>query len=322
MTHAHGPQGHHHDYKASEKKHLRIALAVNSAVMLLEFIGGVVTGSLALLSDAGHMFTHIFALATSLIAILLASRIFTDRRSFGYYRAEILATFVNSLFLFFVVIGIAYEAILHLLHPAPIRVKEMIGIAVIGLAANLISFFILRKDSERDINIRAAFLHVLSDTLSSVFIILGGIAMYFKGWAFIDPLLGLGISLLILIWAWRLFRDSVDILLEAAPKEIDIDVLKKTLRNEIPQIRELHDIHLWVITSHLFTATLHVFLEDMTIRESEAVVARIQDVLRNKFSISHATIQIETLEEACRHREGIGECRPGTRAGANGKIHS
>jgi cobalt-zinc-cadmium efflux system protein len=305
---------HHHDYKVSERKHLIIAIAVNSAVMVLEFAGGILSGSLALLSDAGHMFTHIFALSTSFFAITLAARSFNDRKSFGYYRAEILATFVNSLFLFFVVVWIGYEAVMRILHPAPIKIGEMVGIALIGLATNLVSFFILREDSARDINIRSAFLHVLSDTFSSVFIILGGILIYFKGWYLIDPLLSVAISLLILIWAWRLFRDSVNILLESTPKEVDVQKVREALLKEIPEIRDVHDIHIWVITGHLYTATLHAFLKDMSVKESAAVVSRVQQVLSSRFRITHATVQAETLEEDCLHREGIGECADETHA--------
>ena len=311
MGHGRHEHPHHHgdhDYKAPARKHLRIAIAINAAVMVLEFAGGILSGSLALLSDAGHMFTHIFALSTSLIAILLASRSFNDRKSFGYFRAEILATFVNSLFLFFAVAWIAYEAILRILHPVPINVKEMVGIALVGLATNLASFFLLRGDSARDINIRSAFLHVLSDTFSSVFIILGGVLIYLKGWLLVDPVLSIGISLLILIWAVRLFRESANILLEATPRDVDVRNVKETLLRDVPGIRDVHDIHIWVITGHLYTATLHAFLEDMTIKESACVVARIQEVLKEKFSITHTTIQIETLEGDCSHREGIGGC--------------
>jgi len=308
--HSHGPGGHTHAYKSSEKKHLLIAVSVNGAVMVLEFVGGILSGSLALLSDAGHMFTHIFALSTSFFAIKLASRSFNDRKSFGYFRAEILATFVNSLFLFFVVIWIGYEAVLRILHPAPIKVGEMVGIALIGLVTNLVSFFILKEDSARDINIRAAFLHVLSDTFSSVFIILGGILIYFKGWTLIDPVLSVLISVLILIWAWRLFKESVNILLESTPKDVKVQEVRAALLENIPEIRDVHDIHIWVITGHLYTATLHAFLKDMSVRESAPVVARIQAVLEERFHITHATVQIETLEEDCTHREGIDACEP------------
>ncbi len=317
MGHFHGHDHSNHDhshhgsiYKASEKKHLVTAIIVNGIVMFLEFAGGIISGSLALLSDAGHMFTHIFALSTSLVAILLASRGFNDRKSFGYFRAEILATFVNSLFLFFAVIWIAYEAVSRIMHPSTIRVAEMIGIALIGLVANMVSFFILKKDSEKDINIRSAFLHVLSDTLSSVFIIIGGILIYFKGWILIDPVLSLGISVLILLWAWRLLRESVNILLEATPKDVHVRNVRKKLLAEVKGLKDLHDVHIWVITGHLYAATLHVFLENMTIKESGAVIARIREILEHDFNITHATIQVDAEEENCTHREGIGACRP------------
>ncbi|MFH0920761.1 MAG: cation diffusion facilitator family transporter [Fibrobacterota bacterium] len=305
QEHAHT---HGHDYKPSERKHLLIALAVNGAVMVLEAVGGWMTGSLALLSDAGHMFTHIFALATSYFAIVLASRDASDTRSFGFFRAEILATFVNSIFLFGVVVLIAWGAVRHLMNPTPIRVGEMIGIAFVGLATNLASFFLLRADSERDINIRSAFLHVLTDTFSSAVIIAGGFVMYWKRWFWLDPVLSLLISVLILIWAWRLLKESVNILLESAPRDVDVATLRETLRKEVPGVRGVHDVHVWVITSHLYAATLHVFLDDMPLSRSAETAERIRNLLREHFRIAHTNIQFEAAHLECEHKEGIQAC--------------
>jgi len=293
---------HNHDYKSSERKHLAIAFGVNFAVMLLEAVGGYLSGSLALMSDAGHMFTHIFALATSYFAIVLASRNFTNARSFGFFRAEILATFVNAIFLFGVVALIAFEAVRHFLHPAPINLREMIGIAFIGLVTNLASFFLLRNDATRDINIRSAFLHVLTDTFSSAIIILGGFVIYWKQWVWLDPLL---ISVFILRWAWGLFRESVNILLESAPKDVNVAELRDTLLTTIPEIKEVHDVHVWVITSHLYAATIHVDVEDMPISRSEEVAARIRALLHGRWRISHTSLQFETVGCDCGHTDGI-----------------
>lgn len=310
--HDHGAGGHNHGYKSAERRKLLLALAVNGAVMLLEAAGGWLTGSLALLSDAGHMFTHLFALSTSYFAILLAARPFDDRKSYGWYRAEILASFVNALLLLGVVIWIAWEAVGHMLHPEPIRIREMIAIACVGLATNLMSFFLLRGHADHDLNIRSAFLHVLTDTFSSVAIIAGGFVIAFTGWIIIDPILSLGISVLILIWCWRLFRESIHILLESTPAKLEAGLIREAIRKGIPELSNVHDLHVWVITGNLYAATLHAAARsDMPLRESAGLVSKIQALLRDRFGIAHATVQMEFAEEECGHREGFGgECKP------------
>ncbi len=306
FMHDHSHNHHHHTYKSSEKRHLLLALLVNGLVMLLEFAGGLHTHSLALLSDAGHMLTHIFALGMSYFAIVLASRRFDDRRSFGYFRAEVLATFINALFLFCVTGLIVYHAIALLITPVPVREKEMVGIACIGLITNIVSVFLLKSDSEKDMNIRSAFMHVISDTASSVLIIAGGIVIYYKKLYFIDPLLSLLISVLILVWAWRLFKESANILLEATPKHIDIHAVKETLLSQVPEIKEIHDIHIWVITGNLYAATLHVRVANIPMAEGNSIMGKIRALLHENFSINHATIQLETdSDEKCLHQAGI-----------------
>jgi cobalt-zinc-cadmium efflux system protein len=296
---------HTHHYKSSAKRRLLIALLVNLLVMLLEFIGGIFTHSLALLSDAGHMFTHIFALGTSYFAIVLASRKANDRKTFGYFRAEILATFVNSIFLFAVVLLVVYQAVKLIFNPVEIREKEMVAVAVIGLLTNLVSVFLLKTDSKKDINIRAAFIHVISDTASSMLVILGGIAIYFKKIYFLDPVLGFIISIFIFVWAWRLFRESVHILLEGTPRGIDIRNVRESLIQEIAEIRDIHDIHIWEITGHLYTATLHIQVDNITINEGGLIIKKIRNLLEDRYAISHCNVQLETLEGACAHENGI-----------------
>jgi cobalt-zinc-cadmium efflux system protein len=299
---------HAHDrpYKPAEKRRLRAALLVNLVVMAVEFAGGFLTGSLALLSDAGHMFTHVFALGMGYFAMVMAGKSFNDRKTFGYYRAEILAAFVNALFLLLAVGVIAWEAVGRLRDPRTIKAPEMIGIALIGLAANLASFFLLRRDAGKDLNIRAAFVHVLADTASSVLIVLGGVLIYYQHWYFLDPVLSLLISVLIFVWAWRLLRESADVLLEAAPKSVRNQEVRERLLQEIEEIRDVHDLHVWVITGRLYAATLHVVVGNCSVREGMEIASRVRAVLKDRFAITHANVQLEAGDGDCGHKAGIG----------------
>jgi cobalt-zinc-cadmium efflux system protein len=228
MKHSHKPGaedsfGHLHEYRSVEKKKLKLTMAITGSVMIVEAVGGILTNSLALLSDAGHMFTHFFALGISFAAIIIASKEPCHHRTYGFYRAEILAALFNSLFLFAVTAYILYAGIRRLIQPESILGLQMFFVALVGLAVNAISVWILSGSAKGDLNIKGAFLHMMADTISSIVIVFGAIVLYFTGWYFIDPLLAIGICVVIFVWAWRLFRDSIDILLEMAPKGMNIE---------------------------------------------------------------------------------------------------
>ena len=282
------------EYRLVEKKKLKLTMAITGAMMVVEVIGGLLTNSLALISDAGHMFTHFFALAISLGAILCANRRSCHHRTFGFYRIEILAALFNSLFLFGITIWILTEGIKRIIHPAPVLGLQMFVIAIIGLVVNLICALILRGTSKSDLNVKGAFFHMLADTLSSVVIVIGAVIIYFTGWNIIDSVLSMGIALVILIWGWGLFKDSVNILLETAPKGLTTAEVSEVLRKEIPAIEDISDLHVWVITSNMYSMTAHIKLKEQPERENiKKILNKIKQIVDKQFDIEHTTIEFE-----------------------------
>lgn len=240
------------------------------------------------------MFTHFFALAISFGAILCASRKSCHHRTFGFYRVEILAALFNSLFLFAVTIWILVEGVKRIIHPAPILGLQMFIVAVAGLLVNFASAWILHGTSKHDLNIRGAFLHMLADTVSSVVIVIGAVIIYFTNWNIIDPVLSIGIALVIFVWGWGLFRDSVNILLESAPKGITTDAVSEVLMKEIPTIEAITDLHIWEITSRMYSMTAHIKLRVRLAREEvKEVLNKIKRIVDDRFDTEHATIEIE-----------------------------
>ena len=282
------------EYRSVEKRKLKQAIAVTAIVMVAEIIGGFLTNSMALISDAGHMFTHSFALLISLGAILYASKPACHHRTYGIYRIEILAALFNSLFLFGATGWIMLESIKRIISPAPILSLQMLIVAIVGLIANLISAWLLHGTSKSDLNLRSAFLHMLADTVSSVIIIIGAGIIYFTGWNFIDPILSIGIALVILSWGWGLFKDSVRILLESVPKSISTEEVTNVLMKEIPLIKEITDLHIWEITSRMYSMTVHIRLNEELKRVNvKELLNRIKQSVNEHFDIEHTTIEFE-----------------------------
>lgn len=284
-----------HVHRALERKRLIFTMALTGGTMVVEVVGGLFAGSLALLSDAGHMLTHFFALLISLLAILIAAAPTHPRRSFGLYRIEVLAALLNGVTLLLITGLILYEGIHRLLHVAPIKTLPMMVIAVVGLAVNAFSVVILFDVGREDLNVRSAFLHMLGDTASSVGIVAGAIVIYFTGWFFVDPLLSILIAVVIFIWSWNLLRDSINILLETAPKHINIDEVVRTIREEAPEVVDVHDVHIWEITSQMYSMTAHLtFRDNCTIDECAEVFQRLYHPLQTKFRISHVNFTPES----------------------------
>ncbi|MFA6280975.1 MAG: cation diffusion facilitator family transporter [Candidatus Omnitrophota bacterium] len=282
------------EYRSLEKKKLKIAIVITGITMIIEIAGGILTNSLALLSDAGHMFTHFFALFISAAAIVCADRPVCHHRTFGFYRVEILAALFNSLFIFGITIWIFSEAIGRIIHPKQIIGLEMFIIATIGLAVNLVTAWILHGVSKESLNIKSAFLHMLSDTFSSVAVIIGAIIIYFTGFNIIDPILSIVIALIILLWAWSLFKDSVNILLEFAPKGLDTDKVRYFLMQNIKEIEEITDIHIWEITTKMYSMTAHVKIKgDKQCVDIKGLLSRIKQLVNDKFDIEHTTIELD-----------------------------
>ncbi|OGQ04595.1 MAG: hypothetical protein A2W61_02900 [Deltaproteobacteria bacterium RIFCSPLOWO2_01_44_7] len=268
-------------------------MVITAVTMLLEFFGGLWTNSLALLSDSAHMFSHLFALGISFVAILFATKEADEVRSYGFYRAEILAALFNGLTLGFIVLWIAYDAIRRFLNPTPIATTEMLVIAAIGLGVNLLTASILKSVATQDLNVKSAFIHMLSDTASSVGIIVAGVLIIYTGKLWLDPLASILIALMIFIWSFRLIKESVHILLESTPKHLSKNQIIATIKKELPEIHHLHHIHMWELTSGLCAFTAHIEIDDVTVSESEKIRKKVNTVLRERFHITHTNLQFE-----------------------------
>jgi cobalt-zinc-cadmium efflux system protein len=279
---------------ASESRRLGWALAITATFMLLEVAGGLISGSLALLADAGHMLTDTAALGLAWIAARLAARPTNPRRSYGYHRAQVLAAFVNALALFVVVVWIMLEAAQRLTTPRPIEGATMLAIACAGLAANLAVFAILRRGSQDNMNVAAARLHVLGDLLGSIGALLAAAVILTTGWTPIDPILSVFVALLILRSAWSLLRKSTRILMEEAPETVDPEALRAALLADVPGVRDVHDVHCWSLTSGQTMLTLHVALQPGA--DPAHVLRTAKGIIAGKFAIDHSALQLEQAE--------------------------
>jgi cobalt-zinc-cadmium efflux system protein len=291
-----GPHHAHHGHGIKYKLgRLRAALILTLCGMFLEFAGGILSNSLALISDAGHMLTHVFALGTSYFAIVLTMKPATKKRTYGLYRAEVLAAFINGIFLLFVSAYIVYESIMRFISPEKIAVSEMLSIAVIGLVINGTSTALLSKVSSEDLNIKSAFIHEIGDMLSSIAVVMAGIAIFYTKNYLIDPILSLFITILIVVWAVRLLVESANILLESTPRHLDIDEIIQAVRNEIPGVHEIHHIHIWTIATSMYALTAHVVIDDCHISKADDVLHKINKIVKDRFNIGHTNIQFECL---------------------------
>lgn len=281
---------HEHNHRQADKKVLKWALVITFITMLMEFFYGFLSNSLALVSDAIHMFTHSFALIISLAGIIIASKKAPLSKTFGYYRAEVLAAFINGITIVLSIVWIIYEAYMRFLNPSIVDIKTALIVAVIGLVVNLITGLILMQGDRNNVNLKSAFVHMLTDALSSVAIILGYIVIYYTSWYFVDIVLAVIVGLFIAKWAVDILKDSVNTLLESSP--IDIKEVKEYIEvNE--KVVNLHDIHIWEITHDMYNMTAHVTIDKKYLDEYENIVFEISHKLKEKFKIVHTTFQFE-----------------------------
>ena len=291
----HTSSEHLFEYRNVQQKKLFLSLVITIIALILELIGGYLTNSVALLSDAGHMFTHVFALVIGLTAMIIARKPPCHHRTFGLYRAEILAAFVNGLFLIVVVGFILYESIFRILYPIEILGVEMLLIAFIGLTVNILSIMILRGEQKENLNIRSVFYHMFADVISSIGVVFAALIIMYTGWTFIDPFVSIGISIVILFWAWGVLKESTRILLETAPKGLDIDMISQDLKNKFSELRELHNVHIWSITPEMLVFSAHVKInQDNKQFKQEDIISKINNYLLKKYNIIECTIQICT----------------------------
>lgn len=292
MAHSHShssPQPQRPD--DGNARRLRLAFVITAGFMVIEVIGGLVSGSLALLADAGHMLTDAAALLFALLAVQFSRRPPNARHTFGWLRLTTLAAFVNAIALVVITILIVWEAFQRFRHPQPVAGMTMMVVAVAGLLANIAAFWILHRGSEeKNLNVRAAALHVLGDLLGSVGAIAAALVILLTNWTPIDPILSILVSCLVLRSAWRLLKESLNELLEGAPGSLDIPALKRGLRREIPEVRDVHHVHVWLVGEKPIM-TLHV--QVIPPHDHDGLLARIQHFLEHHYQIAHATIQME-----------------------------
>src|SRR5918996_229241 len=286
--------GHGHSHGTDSERRVLLALVLTGGFMVAEVIGGLLAGSLALLADAGHMLTDTVSLALAFVAFRVARWPHDARRTFGYHRFQVLAAFVNGLTLVAIVGWIAVEAIRRLFEPVEVLGGLMLAIALAGLLVNLVAFAILHGGDRHNLNIRGATLHVLADLLGSVGAIVAALVITWTGWMPIDPLLSLLVAALILRSAWMLVRKSAHILLEGAPDWLDADELRAALTAAVPAVRDVHHVHVWMLTTERPLLTLHARVA-LEANQQEVLVA-IHRALADRFGIEHATVQIETAE--------------------------
>ncbi len=292
---------HLFQYRSVERKKLYISLIITTTVMVLEIIGGLITNSIALLSDAGHMFTHSFAIGISLLAINIARKPPCHHKTFGLYRAEVLAAFINGLFLIPIVGIMIYEAILRFLNPEEVFGFYMLLIALIGLLVNLTSIGILQGSHNNNLNVKSVFYHMIGDAASSIGIVIASIIILYTDFNVLDPVVSIGISMVILYWAWSVLKESTRILLEMAPKGLNIDTINDDLKNNFKDIIEIYNMHLWTITPDMLMFSAYIKIDEEMNVNQDNLISEINTFLSKKYNIIESTIQVmpKNAIEAC-----------------------
>jgi cobalt-zinc-cadmium efflux system protein len=288
---------HAHDARSANSRRLAITLALTASYMLAEVVGGLLSGSLALLADAGHMLSDTVALALSMFAIWIAARPATSQQTYGYYRMEILAALVNGAALLVIAALILREAWTRILSPTEVHAPLMLAIAAGGLVMNLVGLGLLRHGKETSLNMRGAWLHVLTDALGSVAAIVSAIVIWTLGWRWADPAASALIALFVMYSAWSLLGETVAVLMEGAPGHIDVDDVRNTMAS-VTAVRDVHDLHVWTITSGRESLSAHVVVAPES--DAQGLLAEMRELLRARFGIDHVTIQIESpAHEEC-----------------------
>lgn len=279
------------------QRRLKIALVLVLFVLCVEVAGGIMAHSLALLSDAAHMLTDAFALGLSLIALTVASQPSTHTKTFGYHRVEILAALANGILLLLMALGILWEAYHRYTNPQEVHSLIVISVAIVGLATNLGVLYFLKdpvhNSHNHDLNLKAAFYHVIGDSLASVAVILGGVAMWMTQWYALDSIIAAMVALILIWGAQTIIRDAFHILLEGVPKGINIQEVEKELTS-IPAIKDIHELHVWSICSNIYALSTHALVNDQKVNQVEIILKDIESLLKDKFNITHSTIQFES----------------------------
>ena len=286
-------------------KRFRLFIVLSAIILVIEVVGSVVTNSLALLSDAGHIIIDLASLTLSYFSLRLATRRATERFTFGYYRAEILAAVINGVALVLITFYILYEAYARFVHPQLVVGNEMLVFAVVGFVANL--YVVLRMHGyEHNLNVRSAYLHVISDTITSVGVVIVGILIIFTGNYIFDPIISVIISVVILYGSFKLIRESAFILMEATPSGIDLAKLQADMMR-IERVKEVHDLHVWCISSDVLSLSSHILIDTNDATSINEIISRINEMLKTKYNISHSVIQAEC--ECCADEDQEKICK-------------
>lgn len=289
--------GHAHSAAGTNKRALKLVFGFTSFYLVAEVVGGLLTGSLALLADAGHMLTDVAGIGLALMAIRFGERPATPTRTYGYYRVEILAALTNAVVLIGISIYILYEAYERFKNPPEISTGPMLIVAVIGLGVNIAGMVLLKKGSQESLNMKGAYFEVLSDMLTSVGVIIAAVIMWATGWYYADPLISAGIGLFILPRTWVLLREAVGVLLEGTPSDVNLAAIREVIAR-LPGVREMHDVHVWTLTSGVNAMSAHVVIIDDSLHNE--LLSAIHDTITHNFKIAHVTVQLE--------REGWKDC--------------
>jgi cobalt-zinc-cadmium efflux system protein len=294
--HSHGPSV---SAGSQHRSRMLIVLALTTTVLIAELVGGWITGSLALLADAGHMFTDVAGISLAILAVTFASRPATDERTYGYYRLEILAAVINAVLLFGVAVFILVEAWRRWTNPPEVEGGLMLVFAAVGLVANVIGLFLLRSGSKASLNVKGAYLEVLGDTLGSLAVIAAAILIATTGWQRADVVASVAVALMILPRTWSLLREATDVLLEAAPKGTDLAQIRQHIL-DVPGVLDAHDLHVWTLTSGIPVLSVHVVVADDVIARGTGgeVLDALGDCLDHHFDVEHCTFQLEPAGHA------------------------
>jgi cobalt-zinc-cadmium efflux system protein len=298
IDHKPEPHGHHEhpdpQLRPKAIRRLKITFAIGASLFFIEAVGSWFSHSLALLADSFHVLADLGGVFVTLLATHLAERPQTAKRSYGYYRLEVLAALFNGCILLGLAFFIMKSAYGRLAQPTEIHANLMLWVAIFGLAINVWMLFVLRPAHDHNLNLRGAYLHVLGDTISSIAVIAGGIAIYFTGHVWIDSVASIVVALIISSMAVRLVWDSIHVLLEGTPKHMDPDIIEARLRNAFPQIINIHDFHIWEITAHLFAMTAHVEAKIETLEDSRVLIDGMNAFIKENYGIGHTTFQVES----------------------------
>ena len=271
---------------------LKFGIMLTGFILVVEVAGGLLSNSLALLSDAGHVFADVIALSLSWYGVRQAERPSSVRMTFGYHRVGVMIAVVNAISIFAIALVVFYEAYRRLQQPPEVNSLLMLSVAIVGLGVNLFVAFWLRREQQASINVRSAFWHALGDALASIGVIIGGVIMLLSGWFWVDPIISVLIGFIIFLAAWRILKEGLRVLLEATPQQVDITEMVNIL-NQMPEVKDVHDIHVWSISPELHAMSCHVLIDDLPTSQAAGIRQKIEEVLRQQFNIEHTALQME-----------------------------